>query len=111
MFCFFFFQAEDGIRDGRVTGVQRVLFRSCSPARSRTERRGGRRARPAPSRSRRGERGRARPRESPAGARTGPRSRSEERRVGKEGRSQGEGGRWEKKEMRETSGCGCEDGI
>src|SRR5438876_7861950 len=27
-FFFFFFQAEDGIRDGRVTGVQRVLFRS-----------------------------------------------------------------------------------
>src|SRR5699024_12016787 len=26
---FFFFQAEDGIRDRNVTGVQRVLFRSC----------------------------------------------------------------------------------
>ena len=26
--AFFFFQAEDGIRDGTVTGVQRVLFRS-----------------------------------------------------------------------------------
>src|SRR5256885_7550288 len=25
---FFFFQAEDGIRDYKVTGVQRVLFRS-----------------------------------------------------------------------------------
>src|SRR5439155_17243408 len=25
---FFFFQAEDGIRDGHVTGVQSVLFRS-----------------------------------------------------------------------------------
>ena len=25
---FFFFQAEDGIRDRDVTGVQRVLFRS-----------------------------------------------------------------------------------
>src|SRR5207253_3993554 len=25
---FIFFQAEDGIRDGHVTGVQRVLFRS-----------------------------------------------------------------------------------
>src|SRR3989442_10871463 len=25
---FFFFQAEDGIRDADVTGVQRVLFRS-----------------------------------------------------------------------------------
>src|SRR5260370_21373686 len=27
-FCFFFFQAEDGIRDSSVTGVRRVLFRS-----------------------------------------------------------------------------------
>src|SRR5437868_7780967 len=26
--CFFFFQAEDGIRDRNVTGVRRVLFRS-----------------------------------------------------------------------------------
>src|SRR5947208_16899348 len=26
--CVFFFQAEDGIRDDLVTGVQRVLFRS-----------------------------------------------------------------------------------
>src|SRR5271157_1834754 len=26
--CFFFFQAEDGIRDADVTGVRRVLFRS-----------------------------------------------------------------------------------
>src|SRR5207245_6779564 len=29
---FFFFQAEDGIRDATVTGVQSVLFRSCSRA-------------------------------------------------------------------------------
>src|SRR5438046_5893763 len=28
LFSFFFFQAEDGIRDWSVTGVQRVLFRS-----------------------------------------------------------------------------------
>src|SRR5690348_17540116 len=27
----FFFQAEDGIRGGRVTGVRRVLFRSFRP--------------------------------------------------------------------------------
>src|SRR5258708_11587460 len=27
-FLFFFFQAEDGIRDDLVTGVRRVLFRS-----------------------------------------------------------------------------------
>src|SRR5690606_41024203 len=29
--CFFFFQAEDGIRDFHVTGVRRVLFRSADP--------------------------------------------------------------------------------
>jgi len=28
LFFFFFFQAEDGIRDIGVTGVRRVLFRS-----------------------------------------------------------------------------------
>src|SRR5699024_11927401 len=28
VFVFFFFQAEDGIRDRNVTGVQTVLFRS-----------------------------------------------------------------------------------
>src|SRR5690606_39432667 len=28
---FFFFQAEDGIRDFHVTGVRRVLFRSYAP--------------------------------------------------------------------------------
>src|SRR5260221_8869541 len=28
--CIFFFQAEDGIRDHCVTGVQSVLFRSCA---------------------------------------------------------------------------------
>src|SRR5437773_11335653 len=30
-FCFFFFQAEDGIRDRDVTGVQTCLFRSRDP--------------------------------------------------------------------------------
>src|SRR6266487_4880399 len=29
-YFFFFFQAEDGIRDGRVTGVQTCAFRSTS---------------------------------------------------------------------------------
>src|SRR5690606_28219981 len=41
--CFFFFQAEDGIRDFHVTGVQRVLFRSwrdgCLPSVRRRRRR------------------------------------------------------------------------
>src|SRR2546422_6673160 len=31
---FFFFQAEDGIRDVAVTEFRRVLFRSCPPGRS-----------------------------------------------------------------------------
>src|SRR5260370_28862509 len=31
-YFFFFFQAEDGIRDSSVTGVRRVLFRSRSAA-------------------------------------------------------------------------------
>src|SRR6266446_7693954 len=39
MIFFFFFQAEDGIRDYKVTGVRRVLFRS---------RRAGRRNEPEP---------------------------------------------------------------
>src|SRR6266536_1352080 len=41
---FFFFQAEDGIRDPLVTGFRRVLFRSCgrAPVRSRADRRGDR---------------------------------------------------------------------
>src|SRR5258708_2185357 len=30
--CFFFFQAEDGIRDDLVTEFRRVLFRSCERA-------------------------------------------------------------------------------
>src|SRR5437868_15297767 len=64
---FFFFQAEDGIRDRNVTGVQRVLFRSvrvlCDPRRAPDDPRGRLRGRPRRRR------------------RT---ARSEERRVGKE---------------------------
>src|SRR4051794_41339164 len=93
-FFFFFFQAEDGIRDGRVTGVQTcalpISFRrwggrrspwlgrraavsrlfSCSPSRS---------FRPLRRRSQRPTRAR------PPGPTLS--SRSEERRVGKECRS------------------------
>src|SRR5256885_7562255 len=36
---FFFFQAEDGIRDYKVTGVRRVLFRSRALASAKSERR------------------------------------------------------------------------
>src|SRR6266702_5759497 len=32
MFCFFFFQAEDGIRDGHVTGVQTCALPICKAA-------------------------------------------------------------------------------
>src|SRR5438876_10834466 len=86
--CFFFFQAEDGIRDGRVTGVQtcalpiyrrgssvgawRVVLRRALGHGGRLERRSREagRGRPIPS---------ARPSQKL--------SRSEERRVGKECRS------------------------
>src|SRR6267154_5877035 len=65
---FFFFQAEDGIRDGRVTGVQTcalpIFFRKGSTRWSAS----------AASRFR-------------AGRNNAPQSRSEERRVGKECRS------------------------
>src|SRR5439155_2789701 len=80
VFFFFFFQAEDGIRDGHVTGVQTCalpIFDSRGGGRHRENRRAGARQRGA-------ERaGRAR--------RRGHRvvARSEERRVGKEGRSRG----------------------
>src|SRR5205809_5060025 len=62
---FFFFQAEDGIRDVAVTGVQ-----TCALPISRAPARGGPRLRPPSGRA---------PRTS--------RPRSEERRVGKECRS------------------------
>src|SRR5438093_11267339 len=69
---FFFFQAEDGIRDWSVTGVQTCALPICQPAcASRAE---IRRRRPAPQRSPQP------PRTAPAGP-VG--SRSEERRVGK----------------------------
>src|SRR5690606_39812364 len=87
---YFFFQAEDGIRDFHVTGVQTCALPICT-ARVRTPRR--------PSRSSpRRPRSRARaPRNSPHALTVrvtetrGPPNaafrRSEERRVGKEGRS------------------------
>src|SRR5476651_1277059 len=65
---FFFFQAEDGIRDISVTGVQTCalpIYGSATPAVPRMIAEGGRRMRPV----------------------VVPSSRSEERRVGKECRS------------------------
>src|SRR5207244_9698952 len=83
LFCFFFFQAEDGIRDDLVTGVQ-----TCALPISSTMEPGcqaGEVSRStAPS-------SRVRSR-VPSGCSPGPlcsRTRSEERRVGKECRSRG----------------------
>src|SRR5207253_5812724 len=90
-FVFFFFQAEDGIRDGHVTGVQTCALpiSRCSGARSWCSRRHRSPTSPlAPALQPRpstrpcaAETGRARP--SARGVIT---LRSEERRVGKEGR-------------------------
>src|SRR3712207_6879727 len=89
---FFFFQAEDGIRDIGVTGVQTCALPICGqaatpcPARRRHRRLHleaappGQGAQPRPNRSRR-------PRARGGAAHIPRRRRSEERRVGKECRS------------------------
>src|SRR5690348_17685607 len=86
IFFFFFFQAEDGIRDGRVTGVQTCALPISGDRRTRASQirpgapgstaRGANRRGPAPGRSGGG-----------AGAAAAASGRSEERRVGKECRS------------------------
>src|SRR5688572_32809809 len=87
---FFFFQAEDGIRDLTVTGVQTcALPISRGRSRSRSARRSSRRG---PER-----RGRDRHRRPPARAT----ERSEERRVGKECRSRWSPYHEKKKKRRE----------
>src|SRR5439155_12172442 len=97
----FFFQAEDGIRDGHVTGVQTCALPICDRYRARRAR-GGAAA----------ERTRGRPRSFRSHDRRGRRRirlrRSEERRVGKES-----GCGWlqydlKKKEEGEV-GCRCVD--
>src|SRR5690606_40261954 len=70
----FFFQAEDGIRDFHVTGVQTCALPIVAPARTS----GDRARRAASNRS-------ARRGADVANARRGEAKRSEERRVGKEG--------------------------
>src|SRR5690625_7488298 len=70
--CFFFFQAEDGIRDGHVTGVQTCALPISPPTPPRPQNP------PTPPRTRT-----PRPPTRP----TRPTGRSEERRVGKESRS------------------------
>src|SRR5439155_8198431 len=90
---FFFFQAEDGIRDGHVTGVQTLLFRSPSISGH------GGGARPATSATRASNASRDFSRRCALATRSSNASkdfsrrcamatiRSEERRVGKECRS------------------------
>src|SRR2546425_4020624 len=90
-FYFFFFQAEDGIRDKLVTGVQTCALPISTAAANRIRQTRARAAdKPGPCRPRGGV---ARPPPSPAAnlARASGRARasarSEERRVGKECRS------------------------
>src|SRR4051794_41878785 len=99
---FFFFQAEDGIRDGRVTGVQtcalpisplRPACRICAPTTGpprsvwRAGRNGGRNGAEARSRG-------------PRGRGAGPSARSGEGRGGEKGRIWGGAGSLKKKEKR-----------
>src|SRR5688572_31991565 len=94
MLYFFFFQAEDGIRDLTVTGVQtcalpisRLWGRQGDAARRRRRqdaRQEGRRRQPADRQQARGARRQGQGRQ---GAGPAPDLRSEERRVGKECRS------------------------
>src|SRR5256885_4901035 len=90
---FFFFQAEDGIRDYRVTGVQTCALPISAPPNPRARRRAGRRfadrARgvPEPPPVRRRARSGRRAGSRRTSGRSRLRGRSEERRVGEEGRS------------------------
>src|SRR2546426_8407801 len=92
-FIFFFFQAEDGIRDYKVTGVQtcalpisrrRLARRPGAPGARHAREPAGVRGAATAAHQRRAL---AVVRAGPGGARRGPRGRSEERRVGKECRS------------------------
>src|SRR5205823_8858030 len=108
--CVFFFQAEDGIRDKLVTGVQTCALPICAPPSVSSPRRPlwrpwsrrpcepsachvGHRRRPC----RGGRRAPASRNERPPARRRG--DRSEERRVGKEGRSRS-GGEHEKRKWK-----------
>src|SRR5690349_22743395 len=105
-FVVFFFQAEDGIRDLYVTGVQTCALPICHgapagvPPRPRAAA-GGRGGTPAGAPWRRGVGGAAAGRLSGVDIKEhgGP-SRSEERRVGKEGRC----GRWREKAIEDGDG-------
>src|SRR5690348_17585109 len=90
---FFFFQAEDGIRDGRVTGVQTCALpiytaaAARAPARTAGARGGNAGTRPRLRRSLDRLGARDLQRVCARGLATAGRVRSEERRVGKECRS------------------------
>src|SRR5688572_31760035 len=90
---FFFFQAEDGIRDLTVTGVQTCALPISTPTRATPTRATPRARAPHPRAPHpRAPRARAPRRAGGAPSRTtacgrGPRARSEERRVGKECRA------------------------
>src|SRR5690606_39315850 len=105
VFCiFFFFQAEDGIRDFHVTGVQTCALPISTPRAARARPRSSASARrPSTSRSARA----ACPcRPTPRRPRRSPRSsarRSEERRVGKEGRARGTAYYEKKKKIEKTA--------
>src|SRR5437879_13821067 len=89
---FFFFQAEDGIRDTSVTGVQTCALPISGGAGSgHPDRRSGERADGLETDPRSGRGG------SPVSP--GPAKRSEERRVGKECRSRWAGGDGKRKEQ------------
>src|SRR6266850_8396508 len=91
MLCFFFFQAEDGIRDYKVTGVQTCALPISAPTSSRS-RFSATWVMPGTSVSAR----------SSLGCRPAARS-SEERRVGKECRSRWSPYHYKKKASSETT--------
>src|SRR5207248_6984199 len=106
---FFFFQAEDGIRDRTVTGVQTCalpIWRATGGRRPNRDTKPRRVTAPRLRRSRR--RAPARPRCATPRARPAPRAarRSEERRVGKECRA-----RWARDDWRKRGKDGWEEQV
>src|SRR5437763_12462579 len=103
---FFFFQAEDGIRDTSVTGVQTCalpIYRGLAPVRGAAifEQPGADDPAAEILRHREQEQGRGHERaDDPPGQRRAERSRSEERRVGKEWKSMRATGHRQKKQKK-----------
>src|SRR5690348_17482098 len=88
--CFFFFQAEDGIRDGRVTGVQTCALPICAAVNGSAISEKRKLAGAMSDRVKSGQVA-LRPARGPDGKTivAGAARRSEERRVGKECRARG----------------------